>query len=597
MRINSREGSPIPFFQQSDEQLVVEAGAGQMEAIGVLYGRYFQPVYNYTLGNVRGNQKIAEDVVLGTFEKAVKHLQSKSIRQSFKGWLFTTARREVLTLIRKEQVADKHAAKLLPEGTDATADPHGHLEKQELRRLVWEAMALLRLPERELLELYMRQEFSAQAIADMRGTSLNSFYTQLSRAKAAFKKAMFSVTLFRQRREACSELDELLTKMQAVDLTRPVHKAIQKHLATCLRCQENSRRHAYPLAIFAGLDNVRPAPGTQDAIWQRLSSRLNGSSPTRVNQRPLRQRLQSATKGPLFAVVGLVGLLALALALLPRLGRTSSPVVTDPPDVHSTSHVAGQPSTNPVISIVWTQQSETAAYSIFWNQETIALPDQEADLPGSATGATSPPLASGLWYFHLRTQGQDGSWTSTVHRGPFIITAETIEPTAVPTQTATQATTEPTPVPSLTQSPTSTPSSTPSATPSGTATRCGPQVGWVSYTVQPGATYSSLARRTNSAIPAIQQSNCTTSVQLFAGQQLFLPFIPPPIPTLTATTSPSPTVTVTVSPTVTPTPTTTSTASPMATTTPTVTQTATATSTPTPTATATATPTDEPIEE
>ena len=57
MLIDSRETGSGHYIQQPDEQLVVRAGAGQTEAIGVLYGRYFQSIYDYTLGNVRGNRK------------------------------------------------------------------------------------------------------------------------------------------------------------------------------------------------------------------------------------------------------------------------------------------------------------------------------------------------------------------------------------------------------------------------------------------------------------------------------------------------------------------------------------------------------------
>ena len=580
MRIDSRDASAIPYVQQSDEQLVVEAGAGQVEAIGVLYGRYFQPIYNYTLGNVRGNQKVAEDIVLGTFEKAVKHLQSNSIRQNFKGWLFTTARRELLSLIRKEKVAEKHTAKLVPETKDATSDPHGHLEKQELRHLVWEAMAVLRHLERELLELYMRQEFSAQEIADMRGISLNAFYTQRSRAKAAFKKAMYSVTLLRQGRNDCATLDDMLTSMQATELTRPVHKAIQKHRANCPQCQENGRRYAYPLAIFAGLDDVPASPGVQDALWEQLSARMQGTAPGR--SRTLRQRLQSVTNWQLFAGIGFVTLLALAWALLARSQPNSPPAVTDPPDVHSTSHEEGLSSPDPILSIAWTEQ-DVAAYSILWSQTAVELPNQEPDLPGEATGATSPPLASGSWYFHLRTQGHNGAWTSTVHRGPFIIVADTVEPTAVPTQTATH-----TPTPTTT--PTLRPTETPSLTATLTATTCGPPAEWVRYIVQPGDTYFSLAQRTSSTVQEIQQGNCTTDLRLLVGQQLFLPFIPPPIATRTSTPSLTPTATATASPTITPTAT--ATASPTTPPLPTETPTSTATATSLPTTTAT--PTEEP---
>jgi RNA polymerase sigma factor (sigma-70 family) len=598
MLIDSREAGSGHYIQQPDEQLVVRAGAGQTEAIGVLYGRYFQPIYDYTLGNVRGNRKVAEDVVLSTFEKAVGHLQNGSIRQNFKGWLYTTARREVLTLIRKEEVADKHVADLALAIRDSGSDPQRSLEEKELRHLVWEAMAVLRLPERELLELYMRHDFTAPEIAAMRGISLDTFYAQRSRAKAAFKKAMYSVTLLRQGRRDCEALDEVLTGLQATELTRPVHKAIQKHMAKCPQCQSKARHTAYPLAIFVGLDRIPPPAGLQDAFWAQLSAGLKDSAQS--GQRRLQQRLQTITNSQLLAVAGLIALLALVLALLGRFGRPSPLLVADPPDVHSTSHVAGQPSPNNIILIAWTPQQEVIAYSVLWNQIAVALPDEVADLPGNATGAISPALTDGKWYFHLRTQGQNGGWTNTVHLGPFVIAAPEIEPTAVPTQMPTPTIPEPSPAvtgistlrpalsPTATPSPTAIPS--PTVTSSPTATPCGPPADWVIYSVQPGDGYYALARRTNISIQQIQQANCTTDLRLFAGQSLFLPFIPPPISTATPTSTPDPTDTAT--PTRPPfTPSATATVMPSFTATPTATATFTASPTPTETATYTATPT------
>jgi RNA polymerase sigma factor (sigma-70 family) len=601
MYIDSRDVSSIPFIQQPDEQLVVQAGAGQTEAIGTLYGRYFQPIYNYTLGNVRGNQKVAEDIVLSTFEKAVGHLRNGSIRENFKAWLYTTARREVLTLIRKEEIADKHAPKLMPTTRDTSADPQKFLEEQELRQLVWEAMAVLRPPERDLLELYMREDFTAPEIADMYGISLDTFYKQRSRAKAAFKKAMHSATLIRQGRRDCAELDQLLTGLGAVELTKSIHKAIQKHMSNCSQCQANTRRYAYPLAIFVGLKRVPARPGLQGAFWAQLSAALASSSQARMRQQTILQRLLSVKKGYRLAGAGFIALAALILALLVRFGLSSPPLVTDPPDVHSTSHLAGQSSTDNVISIAWTPQQDVAAYSVLWNQIAVALPDQVADLPGNATGAVSPPLTAGTWYFHLRTQGQNGGWTSTVHRGPFIIVTDDVdEPTAVPSQTPAPTTIAPvataTAVPSQTSTPTgivplptATGISTLAPTSSPTATRCGPPIGWVVYTVRPGDTYYSLARKTNIAIWQIQQANCTRGIWLLAGQGLFLPFIPLPLVTATATATPTrPPATATSAPL--------PTMTPVPTTAPTVTFTPPLTTTPPATATATPSPTPKPTE-
>ena len=43
---------------------------------------------------------------------------------------------------------------------------------------------------------------------------------------------------------------------------------------------------------------------------------------------------------------------------------------------------------------------------------------------GDRDGTTSPALADGSHYFHLRTRDNAGNWTSTVHLGPFVIDAD-----------------------------------------------------------------------------------------------------------------------------------------------------------------------------
>jgi hypothetical protein len=109
----------------------------------------------------------------------------------------------------------------------------------------------------------------------------------------------------------------------------------------------------------------------------------------------------------------------------------------------------------------------------------VDLPDATADLPGDADRVESRPLFPGSWYFHMRTQGEDESWTSTVHVGPFVIvqtggrspspTPEgTDEPTQTPEPTA-EVTDTPTPAPVETATPSPTPVKTtpsPSLSPS-----------------------------------------------------------------------------------------------------------------------------------
>lgn len=55
--------------------------------------------------------------------------------------------------------------------------------------------------------------------------------------------------------------------------------------------------------------------------------------------------------------------------------------------------------------------------------------------------------------------------------------------------------------------------------------------GWVMYTVQRNDTLSSLSQSTGTSVVQIQAANCLFDTLIFAGQSLYLPFIPP-LPTI-----------------------------------------------------------------
>ncbi len=104
-------------------------------------------------------------------------------------------------------------------------------------------------------------------------------------------------------------------------------------------------------------------------------------------------------------------------------GPTATAEGTDPQDVESVSHEIGEPSSQRVVVVHWSPHEGWLAFSIDWTTGPRDEPDTVADLSGDAGEAISPSLPDGEWYFHLRTQGSNGEWTSTVHLGPFVIEA------------------------------------------------------------------------------------------------------------------------------------------------------------------------------
>jgi hypothetical protein len=107
------------------------------------------------------------------------------------------------------------------------------------------------------------------------------------------------------------------------------------------------------------------------------------------------------------------------------------------------------------------------AYSVEFTENEFTLPDEQGDLSGNATGTTSDPLDPGDWYFHIRTQGSDGTWSDAEHVGPYPIVEPEPSPSPEPTDEPTpEPTEEPTPEPTAPPTPTPVPATpTPSPVP------------------------------------------------------------------------------------------------------------------------------------
>ena len=116
-------------------------------------------------------------------------------------------------------------------------------------------------------------------------------------------------------------------------------------------------------------------------------------------------------------------------------GNWSSPVHLGPfnidtvaaanPSLSSPDHAPAAWSGDPTIDIAWAGASDGASgvdgFSYEWSQSATTVPDSAKDAEESATGTTSPPLADGQWWFHLRTRDNAGNWSTPVHLGPFAL--------------------------------------------------------------------------------------------------------------------------------------------------------------------------------
>jgi LysM repeat protein len=81
---------------------------------------------------------------------------------------------------------------------------------------------------------------------------------------------------------------------------------------------------------------------------------------------------------------------------------------------------------------------------------------------------------------------------------------------------------------------------------------CGPPPGWIIYIIQPGDTLYHISRMYSTTVDALMRANCLTSDLIRAGARLYVPNVPPILPTATKTATPKPTPIKTKTPTAVP---------------------------------------------
>jgi RNA polymerase sigma-70 factor (ECF subfamily) len=432
----------------ADSELIDRAGQGDRDAFAALYRRHFQGLYDFALRIVRDDD-LAADVVQSTFVKAWDAARRQKEVANVKAWLYTIAHNLAIDELRlRKRLAEPSAGGRGEEGglpfaavdPSRFSDPEAVLRDRELVELVWDSASALNPQEYALLDLHLRRGLDADELSRHLSLAKSAVYTRLSRLRDSLEEAVTSTLLMRRGRRECLDLDWLLEELRATEATQPVRRAIKQHLEACERCQESKRRLVSPAEIFAGISLVPVALELQSEIWDGITAHLDLGPAAAATDGGSADAATAGDAGAngaggeviapvdtgISSVVGAKGVALSALATgtavviaTALVFRGGGEVVQDPSDVHSVTHVVGRPSTNDVVKMAWSREQDADAYSVSWSRGS-ALPDQAADLRGDATGAQSPALAPGRWYFNLRTRG-DGDWTSTVHVGPFVI--------------------------------------------------------------------------------------------------------------------------------------------------------------------------------
>jgi RNA polymerase sigma factor (sigma-70 family) len=206
----------------ADDRLAAFIRRGDSSAFEVLYERHAGELLSFCV-YMLGSRPDAEDAVQATFAAAYRSLRTRQRPAALRPWLFTIARNESLSILRKRHPTVELNGEPAPGG-----DPSRELElREEVRRMV---EGLRELPERQR---------AALVLAELHGLSQGEIGAVLGvraeQVKAYVYQARSHLISDRRAREAdCREIREELAIARGPSLLRG---RLRRHVHSCEGCR------------------------------------------------------------------------------------------------------------------------------------------------------------------------------------------------------------------------------------------------------------------------------------------------------------------------------------------------------------------------
>lgn len=174
-------------MELSDRELVKHICEGREEDFNILYDRYFNRVYNYTLRKVR-NPTEAEDLVQEIFYSVFTSLKSFEGRSSLLSWIYGIMKNNINNYFRRNKnsdvpMNDEDRARLGLEKTSPEYGPDLQLEMKEAITSFDRALRALSDSQYQVFRMRHMEDLSITQIAKRTNKSKDSIKSNLYRIK------------------------------------------------------------------------------------------------------------------------------------------------------------------------------------------------------------------------------------------------------------------------------------------------------------------------------------------------------------------------------------------------------------------------------
>jgi len=184
-------------MRASDEELMRRCREGDMSAFELIVLRYEDAIFNFIYRFIADYHR-AQDISQETFLRVLRNVDRYKSRNSFKTWLY-----KIAVNLCKNELRDRGRRRTLSlddpaMGIESLAGNHyitpdRVYEREEMTRLVKDAVGLL--PEDQRMAIIMReyQDLSYEEIASALNCSLGAVKSKIYRARQNIKKMLMEM--------------------------------------------------------------------------------------------------------------------------------------------------------------------------------------------------------------------------------------------------------------------------------------------------------------------------------------------------------------------------------------------------------------------
>jgi RNA polymerase sigma-70 factor (ECF subfamily) len=182
--------------ERSEGQLIADYLKGDEKSLEILIQQYLKPIFSFVYRYV-GNAPDAEDLTQEVFVRVWKNIKKFDQARSFKAWIFNIAKNASIDHIKKKKAIpfsrfeNAEGENIVTDTlTDKSPSPLQNAERQDMVRLLTEAVDKLSEKYRLVLRLHYNSQLTFQEIADNLGESIDTVKSRHRRAVIELKKTL-----------------------------------------------------------------------------------------------------------------------------------------------------------------------------------------------------------------------------------------------------------------------------------------------------------------------------------------------------------------------------------------------------------------------